>query len=81
MNTSHENDYGLNKSTTSKLKHLFSTAHYIAVQCRLISDYVSLSKLDRAKGVDIGESYLNRILMRHHVFRFHSTSEATATLE
>ena len=40
----------------------------------------SLSKLDKAKGVDIRDSYLNRILISHHVYRFHSTSGATATL-
>ena len=39
--------YGQNM--TNKFKHLFRTAHYI-----------SLSKLDKAKGVDIGESYLNK---------------------
>ena len=27
---------------TSKFKHIFITTHYIAVQCRPISDYVSL---------------------------------------
>ena len=38
------------------------TAHYIAVQCRPISDKskISLSKLDKAKGFDIGDGYLNR---------------------
>ena len=44
----------------NKLKQLLRTAYYIAVQCRPISDYASLSKLDKAKGVDIGDSYLNR---------------------
>ena len=44
----------------NKLKHLLRTAHYIAVHCRPICDYVTLSKLDKAKGVDIGVSYLNR---------------------
>ena len=33
--------HGLNKNT-SKFKHIFRTTHYIAVQCRPISDYVSL---------------------------------------
>ena len=51
--------YGLN-NTTNKLKHLFRTAHYISVQCRPVSDYVSLSKLDKAMSVDIGDSYLIR---------------------
>ena len=45
---------------TNKLKQLLRTAHYIAVQCRPISDYVSLNKLDKAKGVAIRDSYLNR---------------------
>ena len=45
---------------TNKLKQFLRTAHYIAVQCRPISDYVSQSKLDKAKGVAIGDSYLNR---------------------
>ena len=44
---------------TNKLKQLLRTAHYIAVQFRPISDYVSLSKLYKATGVDIGDSYLN----------------------
>ena len=35
------------------------TAHYIAVQCRPISDYISLSKLDKAKCVAIEDGYLN----------------------
>ena len=46
--------------THINLKQLLRTAHYIAVQCRPISDYVNLSKLDKAKGVDLGDSYLNR---------------------
>ena len=45
---------------TNKWKQLLRTDHYIAVQCRPISDYVSLIRLDTAKGVDIGDSYLNR---------------------
>ena len=47
---------------TNKLKYFLRTAHYIAVQCRPISDYVILSKLEKAKGVAIGDSYLNRKL-------------------
>ena len=52
--------YGLNKNMTNILKHIFRTAHYISVQCRPISDYVSISKLYKAKGVHIGDRYLNR---------------------
>ena len=32
--------YGLNKNMTNKFRHLFRTAHYIAVHCRPKSDYV-----------------------------------------
>ena len=66
--------YELNKNTTNKLKHLFRTAHYLAVQCRPSSDYVSLSKLYKAKGVAIGAIYLNSFSISHHVYRFHSTN-------
>ena len=45
---------------TNKLKQFLRTAHYITVQCRPIRDYVSLSKLDKAKGIAIGDSYMNR---------------------
>ena len=45
---------------TNKLKQLLRTAPHIAVQCRPMTDYVSLSKFDKSKGVDIGDSYLNR---------------------
>ena len=55
---------------TNQLKQLLRTAHYIAVQCRPISDYISPNKLDKAKGVVIGDSYLN-------VYRIDSTSGVT----
>ena len=52
----------MTKNTTNKLKYFFRTAHYIVVQCQLISDYISLSKLDKAKSIGIGNSnvfYIN----------------------
>lgn len=42
-----------------KLKVLFRNAHYVAKTNRPYTDFISLCKLDKAKGIDIGQTYLN----------------------
>jgi hypothetical protein len=47
----------LNNAAFKKLIHLFRNAHYIAKTGRPYADYVNLCHLDRAKGLDIGQTY------------------------
>lgn len=49
----------LNKAVIDKLSILFKTVHALCLAGRPYSDYVWLSKLDKAKGLDIGNTYLN----------------------
>ncbi|XP_033747138.1 zinc finger protein 862-like [Pecten maximus] len=48
----------LNKCATLKLCHLFRNAHYVAKLGKPYTDYVSLCRLDAAKKIDIGSTYL-----------------------
>ena len=48
----------LHKSTYDKLNLLFRNSHYIAKLGKPYTDYVSLCELDRAKGLDIGQTYI-----------------------
>ncbi|VDI13134.1 Hypothetical predicted protein [Mytilus galloprovincialis] len=49
----------LNKAVINKLSILFKTVHALCLAGRPFSDYVWMSKLDKAKGLDIGQTYLN----------------------
>lgn len=49
----------LNKAVMDKLIIMFKTVHAISLAGRPFSDYVWMSKLDQAKGLDIGNTYLN----------------------
>ncbi|XP_060554954.1 zinc finger protein 862-like [Ruditapes philippinarum] len=48
----------LNSAAHAKLRHLFMNAHFVAKCGRPYTDYVQLCKLDIAKGLDIGSTYL-----------------------
>ena len=48
----------MNKSAFQKLSMLFRNAHFIAKSGRPYTDYVGLCKLDKAKGLDIGDTYI-----------------------
>ena len=47
----------LNKSFLPKIQKLFRTVHAINVKARPNSDYIWLSELDKAKGLELGEKY------------------------
>ena len=49
----------LNKALFPKLQHLFHTVHAINIKGRPHTDYEWLSKLDIAKGLEIGDHYRN----------------------
>lgn len=49
----------LNKNISERLNILFRNAHFIAKEARPYRDYVVISQLDKAKGLDVGETYLN----------------------
>ncbi len=49
----------LSKSAFDKLDKLFRTAHAIAKNSRPFSDFVWMTELDRAKGVALGQTYIN----------------------
>ena len=44
----------------SKLRYLFRNTHAIVKYNRPITDYVWLCSLDKAKGIDIGSTYVNK---------------------
>lgn len=48
----------LNSAAFRRLRHLFMNAHFVAKCCRPYTDYIQLCKLDKAKGLDIGNTYL-----------------------
>ena len=48
----------MNRAAFTKLTFLFRNAHYVAQSNRPYSDYVSLCQLDKAKGTDIGDTYI-----------------------
>ena len=47
----------LNKSIFPKLQHLFQSVHAINVKGRPHRDYIWLTELDAAKGLDLGDHY------------------------
>ena len=49
----------LNKAVIDKLTILFKSVHALCLAGRPFSDFVWISKLDQAKGLDIGQTYLN----------------------
>ncbi|KAH3834125.1 hypothetical protein DPMN_107444 [Dreissena polymorpha] len=49
----------LKKADYEKLAIKFRTGHYIAKRNKSFRDFVDICKLDKAKGLDIGESYVN----------------------
>ncbi len=49
----------LTKAHSEKLSILFRTCHGIAATNRPFSDYVAICELDKAKGLDIGDTYVN----------------------
>ncbi|XP_069105153.1 zinc finger protein 862-like [Argopecten irradians] len=49
----------LNKAVIDKLIILFRNAHALCLSGRPFTDFVWLTKLDKAKGLDIGNTYLN----------------------
>ena len=48
----------MNSAAFNKIAILFRNAHYIAKSNRPYSDYVTLCNLDKAKGLDIGDTYI-----------------------
>ena len=60
----------LNKLTVERLKHLFRNCHAIGKKGRPYTDYVWICLLDKLKGVDIGDTYLNdkaAAVFMHHI--------------
>ena len=49
----------LNKNIEKRLGNLFLNVHAIAKNNRPFSDYLWMVELDRAKGIDVGTTYLN----------------------
>ncbi|XP_069134264.1 zinc finger protein 862-like [Argopecten irradians] len=49
----------MHKSTLAKLSILFRNAHAIGKNGRPFTDYTKMCQLDQAKGLDIGNTYLN----------------------
>ncbi|XP_053571862.1 zinc finger protein 862-like [Bombina bombina] len=54
----------MTKAQTEKLKLLFRNAHLLAIKSRPFSDFPDLCKLDKMKGLDVGDTYLNAISAR-----------------
>lgn len=50
----------LQSAVIDKLKHLFRNTHAVVKNDRPLLDYQWLCELDKAKSLDIGETYLNR---------------------
>lgn len=50
----------LNKAVIDKLVILFRNAHALSLAGRPFSDYVWMASLDKMKGLDIGNTYLNQ---------------------
>ena len=50
----------LNAKQKEKLVFLFRNAHSVAKRSRPYTDYVALCELDKAKGFDIGTTYINQ---------------------
>ena len=48
----------MNRAAFTKMTFLFRNAHYIAKSNRPYSDFVQLCLLDKAKGIDIGDTYI-----------------------
>jgi hypothetical protein len=48
----------INSAARSKVKILIRNAHYVAKLGRPYTDYVEMGKLDKMKGIDIGNTYL-----------------------
>ncbi|XP_014675882.1 PREDICTED: zinc finger protein 862-like [Priapulus caudatus] len=49
----------MNEATMSRLEKLFHNAHALALAGRPYTDFVWMAKLDQAKGLDVGSTYLN----------------------
>ena len=49
----------LNKTQKNKLDKLLRNAHYIAKEAKPLMDFNRLVELDKAKGLDVGETYTN----------------------
>lgn len=50
----------LNQNEIDKLSIKFRNAHYVAKHNKPFTEYTQLCKLDIAKGLDVGTSYVNR---------------------
>lgn len=49
----------LNEAVTNKLMHLFRNAHALALAGRPFTDFEWMARLDKKKGLDLGNTYLN----------------------
>ncbi len=49
----------LNTKTFNRLEILFRNAHFLAKMGRPYTDFAPMSTLDKAKGLDVGTTYLN----------------------
>ena len=49
----------LNKQNMDRLGKLFRNAHAIVKNCRSMTDFTWMARLDKSKKVDIGDTYLN----------------------
>lgn len=57
----------LKSSEIHRLTYLFRNAHAVAKQNRPLSDYKWLCDIDRAKGLDLGQTYLTEHAVRSFV--------------
>ena len=57
----------LTKAQNDKLSLLFRDAHAVAKKARPYTEYVYLTELDKAKGLDIGGQYLPRVKCKEFV--------------
>ena len=55
----HAGEQWVKEKDKSRMSILFRNAHAVAKQNRPYMDYVWVCRLDRAKGLDIGDTYLN----------------------
>lgn len=57
----------LNQAAVDKLCILFRNAHALAKHCRPFTDFVWMSKLDKIKGLYVGQTYLTDVKCREFI--------------
>lgn len=52
--------FSLQEADVRRFQTLFRNVHVVVKNNRLLRDYVWLCQLDKAKGIDLGETYLDK---------------------